>query len=62
MAFAKKREKDYHVCEFCKMNPCMFTILGEVEYKTHCRSYAADTKKITNDKRARPRGFVPGII
>lgn len=50
MAIPRKREKDYHVCEFCKIYPCMYTICGDVEYKTHCRSYMANTKKIANDK------------
>ncbi len=51
MAVSRKKKKDYHVCEFCKMHPCAYTILGEVEYGTHCRSYVTDTKKIENDKR-----------
>ncbi|MBQ2742312.1 MAG: hypothetical protein IJF32_05855 [Oscillospiraceae bacterium] len=50
MAIPKKAKKDYRTCEFCKTYPCMFTIRGEVEYKTHCRSYMANTKKIANDK------------
>lgn len=53
MAFVKKKEKDYHICEFCKIQPCMFVLRGEVEYKTHCRSYTADTRKIANDKGRR---------
>ncbi len=59
MAFQKKKEKDYHVCEFCKIKPCMFEICDEVEYKTHCRNYSADAKKISEDKlKGRSKGFV----
>ena len=53
MAFVKRKEKDYHVCEFCKIQPCMFEMRGEVEYKTFCRHYAADTRKIAKDKSKR---------
>ena len=52
VAFAKRKEKDYHVCEFCKIKPCMFEVRGEVEYGRFCRNYAADTKKISSDKRS----------
>jgi hypothetical protein len=53
MAFIKKREKDYHICEFCKIKPCMFEARGEVEYNSFCRNYIADSKKIANDKGRR---------
>lgn len=57
MAIPRKKEKNYHVCEFCKIQPCAYMIRGEVEFKTHCRSYIADTRKIASDKKKRPRSF-----
>lgn len=51
MAIPRPPKKDYGVCEFCVMNPCMYVAKGEVEYKTKCRSYRADTKKISADRK-----------
>ena len=48
--FRKERKKDYHICEYCKMHPCMYVIKGEVEYKTFCRHYQANTDKIKREK------------
>ncbi len=53
MAIPKKTKKDYRICEFCKIQPCMFVAKGEVEYGTHCRNYIGDTRKISNDKMKR---------
>lgn len=44
-------KKDYHVCEYCKIKPCMYELKGEAEYRTHCRHYKADTAKIKKEKR-----------
>ena len=53
MAIPRPKKKDYHVCEFCVMNPCMYVRKGEVEYGNRCRSYRADTKKIERDRATR---------
>lgn len=50
MAMPKPKKKDYHACEFCKLYPCMYVAHNEVEYKTRCRSYIPNTRKISNDK------------
>lgn len=46
----KKTKKDYHTCEYCKIKPCMYEVKGEVEYKTFCRNYQADTNKINRER------------
>lgn len=46
----RRPKKDYHVCDYCKMNPCMYVIKGEVEYGDHCRHYQADTERIRKEK------------
>ena len=61
MAFAKKKDKDYHTCEFCKIKPCMYMARGEVEFSTFCRSYIADSKKISQDKDGQ-RGYAPALL
>ena len=43
-------KKDYHVCEYCKIKPCMYEAKGEVEYRTHCRHYRADAEKIRRER------------
>ena len=53
MAFSKPKKKDYHVCEYCKIKPCMYVAKGEVEYGSFCRNYTADARKIANDREAR---------
>ena len=53
MAIPRPKKKDYHVCEFCAMHPCMYVIKNEVEYGNRCRSYRADNKKIARDKGSR---------
>ena len=53
MAFAKPKKKDYKLCEFCKIQPCMHVLKNEVEYGNFCRNYQADTRKIANDREAR---------
>ena len=50
MAIPRPKKKDYKICEFCKLYPCMYVTNDEVEYRTHCRSYSADSRKIKNDK------------
>ena len=58
MAIPRPAKKDYKVCEFCKMNPCMYVRTGEVEYGDKCRSYIADARKISNDKEVKKVKFV----
>lgn len=53
MAIPRKKQKDYHVCEFCKFRPCMHVLKNEVEYGTHCRNYIGDARKIASDKLKR---------
>lgn len=47
----RQPDKNYYTCEFCKIKPCAFEAMGEVEYKTHCRYFKQDTKKIEKEKR-----------
>ena len=58
MAMPKPAKKDYKVCEFCKISPCMYVATGEVEYGRFCRNYIADSKKIDNDKKTKKVKFV----
>lgn len=48
--FRKATRKDFHVCEYCKMHPCMYVAKGEVEYRDHCRHYTANTEKIKKER------------
>ena len=58
MAIPRPKKKDYKACEFCRISPCMYVRKGEVEYKTFCRNYIADTKKIAKDKGTSRTKFV----
>ena len=57
MAIPKPKKKDYHVCEFCKLDPCYHRAKGEVEYGSFCRNYRADARKIANDKLSNGRAY-----
>jgi len=60
MAFSKPKKKDYKLCEFCKIKPCMHVLKNEVEYGNFCRNYQADARKIANDKLQRkPYSIIP---